>query len=109
MLPPLTLDPDAAEEAARNLLDGGDVEDLGGNGAEEVVAQEGEVVVLAIEAGAVDDDHAHEAGLVIGEVQIVRDAGDVAEGVLEAALLGCSPPLRKPLSPMTLPKSTRAR
>ena len=81
------LHPDAAEEAAILTLsaDGEDVEDGGGGAAEEVVADEGEGVVLAVEAVRVHQDHLHEAGLTEGEAQAAGDAVEGAEGVLEEA------------------------
>ena len=42
--------------------------------------------MLTVESGAVDNDHADEAGIIESQVQILGEPGDVAEGVLEESL-----------------------
>ena len=87
-------DPDAAEELALSLVaaghealsgDGGDVEDGGRRGAEEVVADEAEVIVLAVEADRVHEHHADEAVFLKLEVETCAEAGDRLDRVLEEA------------------------
>ena len=77
--------PDASEEAPILALaaDGRDIEYRGGDVPEKVVADEGEGVVLPIEAVRVHQDHLDEAGLMEGETEARGDAAEGREGVLE--------------------------
>src|SRR5208283_4056042 len=83
----LGLDPDASGETSEvaSWVGGGDVEDGGGDVSEEVVADEEEGVVLAVEVVGVHEHHLGEAGLVEGETKTAGEAGDGVEGVFEGS------------------------
>src|ERR1700682_268906 len=87
------LDPDASEEASESALpiERGDVEYGGGSGPEEVVADEAEHVVLAIEVIGVHEQHLDEALLMEGQLQTAAEAGEEGGGVLDKAELAIVP------------------
>src|SRR6201999_1580769 len=84
-----SLDPDAAGEAAEDLLGRGRryIEDRCGRIAKEVVTHIAEIIVLPVEVVGIHQQHLNEAGLVEGKVQAAPEAADVGSRVLEESKL----------------------